>query len=84
MQRGTILFCLLLIACAGDYARHSESADHRDNQTDQRPLTTTQFYQCDDYRFAVRFDPDEIALWLADRYIVLSHVRNASQYCAQP
>ena len=78
MKRCIILICLSLTACAGDDARRSQSADRTNIQTEQRPLGTTLVYECDDYEFVARPGPDEIALWLADRYIVLSQVRSAS------
>ena len=78
MKRCIILFCLSLTACAGDDARHSQFADRTNIQTDQRPLATTLVYDCTDYEFVARPGPDEIALWLEDRYIVLPHVRSGS------
>lgn len=78
MKRGMILLCLLLTACAGDDARRHQSADQADIRQEERPLATTLVYECNDYEFVARPGPGEIALWLADRYIVLSQVRSAS------
>jgi putative lipoprotein len=50
---------------------------------DPRPLARTLVYQCpgpggEVHEFVARLGPGEMALWLADRYLVLSRVHSAS------
>jgi uncharacterized membrane protein len=35
-------------------------------------------YECGDYEFVARLGPGEMAVWLQDRYLILSQVRSAS------
>lgn len=35
-------------------------------------------YECSEYEFIARLGPGEMAIWLEDRYLVLSRVRSAS------
>lgn len=65
----------LLAACGGDASRQQPVPDW--NQ-DPRPLGKTLVYECADYEFIARLGPGEMAVWLEDRYLVLSQVRSAS------
>jgi membrane-bound inhibitor of C-type lysozyme len=73
-----LLFCFSLAACGGDDARRSESLGLADFTPDERPLATTLVYECNGYEFVARLGPGEMALWLEDRYVILSQVRSAS------
>ena len=73
-----VLFLLTLTACASTEARGSLSADDTSFATEERPLATTLVYSCGDYEFIARLGAGEMALWLEDRYVVLSQVRSAS------
>lgn len=66
---------LLLIACAGSEAQDSEVEDF---QPDPRPMAQTLVYECTGIEVIARVGPGEMALWLPDRYLVLSQVRTAS------
>ena len=70
------LMALLLVACGGDDARRPDPVD--DWNPDSRPLGKTLVYECADYEFIARLGPGEMAVWLEDRYLVLSQVRSAS------
>ncbi len=72
------LYCLLLAACGGDAARHSQSAQSTDMQPDGFPLATTLVYGCSDYEFVARLSPEEIALWLDDQYVILPRIDSDS------
>ena len=74
----TVFIFLSLVACGGDASRHSASAEHLDFKPDERPIATTLVYTCNDYEFVARLGPGEMALWLPDRYVILSQVRSAS------
>jgi putative lipoprotein len=52
-------------------------------EPDPRPLARTLVYECPGYGgpgydFIARLGPGEMAVWLADRYLILSRVRSAS------
>ena len=69
------LVCLLT-GCAGGGARAAEPVS--DFHPDQRPLAKTMVYDCNGYDFIARLGPGEMAVWLPDRYVILSQVRSAS------
>ncbi len=45
---------------------------------EQRSLPRTVVYDCNGFEFVTRVGPGEMALWLPQRYLVLSQVRSAS------
>ena len=45
---------------------------------DIRQLGKTMVYECSGYDFIARLGPGEMAVWLEDRYTILSQVRSAS------
>lgn len=67
----SLVFALLLPGVVGN-ALGSESGF----RPDPRPLATTMVYQCEAFEFTVRLGPGEMAVWLPDRYVVLSQVRS--------
>jgi putative lipoprotein len=69
---------LSLVACGGDANRYSASAESTDFEPDERPIATTLVYTCNDYEFVARLGPGEMALWLPERYVILSQVGSAS------
>lgn len=71
-----VLIYALLVGCSGDRVRASEPDPGF--QPDQLPLARTLVYECADYEFIARLGPGEMAVWLPDRYLVLSQVRSAS------
>ena len=65
---------LLLSACAG-----SETAPASATwEGDPRPLGKTLVYECLGTEFIARVGPGEMAIWLDDRYLVLSRLRGTS------
>jgi membrane-bound inhibitor of C-type lysozyme/uncharacterized membrane protein len=68
--------CVSVVAAAGGPG--SEPLVGGDFLPDKRPLATTLVYDCNGYEFVTRLGPGEMALWLPDRYLVLSQVRSAS------
>lgn len=74
---GSMLLCLLLGACGGATG-YNPARDVLGFERDDRPLATTFVYDCNGYEFVARLGPGEMALWLEDRYVVLSQVRSAS------
>ena len=67
----------LLTGCTGGGgARAAEPIS--DFHPDQRPLAKTMVYDCNGYDFIARLGPGEMAVWLPDRYVILSQVRSAS------
>jgi putative lipoprotein len=69
-----IFVCLCLGACAG-----AEAVDGgEDFNPDPRPMAQTLVYECTGIEVIARVGPGEMALWLPDRYLVLSQVRAAS------
>ena len=74
----TVCVCLALVACGGDDLRRSFSADTDGFIPDERPIATTLVYACNGYEFVARLGPGEMALWLPERYVILSQVRSAS------
>lgn len=69
----SLLLCASLAGC-GTTAAESPT----DFNPDQRPLATTMVYDCNGFEFTARLGPGEMALWLPDRYVILSQVRAAS------
>ncbi|MDE0931286.1 MAG: MliC family protein [Halioglobus sp.] len=74
----TVCVCLALVACGGDDLRRGFSAEADGFIPDDRPTATTLVYACKGYEFVARLGPGEIALWLPERYVILSQVRSAS------
>ena len=72
----SVLFTLALAGCTN--AATEPTAPAGDFQPDSRPLATTLVYECTGIEFITRVGPGEMALWLEDRYVVLSQVRSAS------
>ncbi|MEH6635987.1 MAG: MliC family protein [Halioglobus sp.] len=73
-----VVFFLALTGCGGSEVRDNDSTASVDFITDQRPLGKTMVYQCSGYEFIARLGPGEMAIWLDDRYVILSQVRSAS------
>ena len=71
-----VVSCMAIVACGGNGARASQSDPGF--LPDPRPLARTMVYDCNGYDFIARLGPGEIAIWLPDRYLVLSQVRSAS------
>lgn len=71
-----VLVSLLLAGCAGSGVRAAEPSPAM--LPDERPLAKTLVYDCNGFEFTGRLGPGEMALWLPDRYVVLSQVRSAS------
>lgn len=72
------LLVLLTVACGGNTLREGGGGSMDDYSPDPRPLGKTMVYECADYEFIARLGPGEMAVWLEDRYIILSRVRSAS------
>jgi putative lipoprotein len=68
----------MLAACGGQEVRSTQAPPVTDWNSDPRPVGKTLVYECADYEFVARLGPGEMAVWLADRYLVLSQVRAAS------
>jgi membrane-bound inhibitor of C-type lysozyme len=76
---GWLLCTALLCGFAGMEVSSSDQARPEDWQPDRRPLATTLVYECDDgFEFVARLGPGEMAVWLAERYAILSRVPSAS------
>jgi putative lipoprotein len=78
-----VLIWLLLAFAACVAAQAADQDGVTDWQVDHRPLGRTLVYVCPDfdgseYEFIARLGPGEMAVWLPDRYRVLSQVRSAS------
>mgnify|MGYP003654375749 FL=1 len=73
-----VLLYLSLTACGSSGPMQSVFSDAGDFRPDDRPLATTLVYDCNGYDFIARLGPGEMAVWLPDRYTVLSQVRSAS------
>jgi membrane-bound inhibitor of C-type lysozyme len=71
------VFYLSLALCSG-YSSGVSTAEGDNFHSDDRPLATTFVYDCNGYQFVTRLGPGEMALWLEDRYLILSQVRSAS------
>lgn len=76
-----LLFLVLLAqltACSGAGAQSGGNDSGADFQPDSRPMGKTLVYECTELEFIARVGPGEMALWLEDRYLILSQVRSAS------
>ena len=71
-----LFVCAALLGCASGNSRSQGGGG--DFKPDPRPLATTMVYECNGYQFTARLGPGEMAVWLPDRYIVLSQVRSDS------
>lgn len=78
MRFKLLLLSSLLAACGGQEVRGTQSSSVADWNSDPRPLGKTLVYECADYEFIARLGPGEMAIWLEDRYMILSQVRAAS------
>ena len=67
-----LLYCAVMLACAGSGPLAMEA----DFRPDPRPLATTMLYSCNGYEFIARLGPGEMALWLPERYVILSRTRS--------
>ena len=77
--RCCLLFLAVLLAgCGGGAVRGNEAPAVTDYSPDPRPLAKTLVYECLDYEFIARLGPGEMAVWLDNRYVVLSQVRSGS------
>ena len=65
---------LAMAGCAGSQAEPPAPAW----DVDPRPLGKTLVYECLGTEFIARVGPGEMAVWLDDRYLVLSRLRGAS------
>jgi membrane-bound inhibitor of C-type lysozyme/uncharacterized membrane protein len=77
------MLCLLLLstslaACGGNEVRDSAPTGASASLKDQLPPSTTLVYDCNGFEFVARLGPGEMALWLPERYLVLSQVRSGS------
>jgi putative lipoprotein len=70
------LLGLVLTACAGAGMSGGDAGSGPGQ--DERSIGKTMVYECQGYDFIARPGPGEMALWLDDRYLVLSQVRSAS------
>ena len=68
------LLSLSLSACAGSSAQDTRSVQ----EAETLPVVKTLVYECLGAEFIARTGPGEIALWLEDRYVILSQVRSGS------
>lgn len=73
-----VLFTLTLAACGGHVRGGDDTTGGQGFTADPRPLGRTLVYECADYEFIARLGPGEMAVWLDDRYFILSQVRSAS------
>ncbi len=73
------LFALAIAAlaagCGGGAVRAADSDGFR---SDERPIGRTLVYDCNGFEFVTRLGPGEMAVWLPDRYVVLSQARSGS------
>ena len=73
-----LLLALMLGGCGGNDVRGNETSAGEGYNPDSRALGKTLVYECLDYEFIARLGPGEMAVWLDDRYVILSQVRSAS------
>jgi uncharacterized membrane protein/membrane-bound inhibitor of C-type lysozyme len=69
-----LFFCTVTLACGG----RGLIAMEADFRPDPRPLASTMVYNCNGYEFIARLGPGEMALWLPDRYVILSQIRSTA------
>lgn len=72
------LLALATAACGGNPSRAGDATAGQAWDPEPRPLAKTLVYECADYEFIARLGPGEMAVWLEDRYMILSRVRSAS------
>jgi putative lipoprotein len=73
--------CSLLLGASLSAVAGGEGPESAATETlhpDQQPLARTVVYDCNGFEFVTRLGPGEMALWLPQRYLVLSQVRSAS------
>jgi putative lipoprotein len=78
MRIAPVILAGLMAACGGQDVRGTQPPPVTDWNSDPRPIGKTLVYECADYEFVTRLGPGEMAIWLEDRYMVLSQVRAAS------
>lgn len=71
-----LFISMILTGCAGGDVKAAEPVANF--HSDERPLAKTMVYDCNGYDFTARLGPGEMAVWLPDRYVILSQVRSAS------
>ena len=77
MGRVIALFVgFVLSGCAGSNAESPQAVGQA--EPGPGPVGTTLVYECIGTDFIARIGPGEVALWLEDRYVILSRVRSAS------
>jgi len=69
-----LFFCAVTLAGGG----RGLIAMEADFRPDPRPLASTMVYNCNGYEFIARLGPGEMALWLPDRYVILSQTRSTA------
>lgn len=70
---------LSLGACAsGEVSQSAAPNGAEPFLPDPRPMGSTLVYECLGYEFIARIGPGEMAVWLEDRYLILSQARSAS------
>ena len=69
-----LFFCAVTLAGGG----RGLIAMEADFRPDPRPLASTMVYKCNGYEFIARLGPGEMALWLPDRYVILSQTRSTA------
>lgn len=78
MRAGLLIAVVLLAACVASEPQQSSAEPVAGFTPDARPLGRTLVYECNAYDFIARLGPGEMAIWLEDRYVILSQVRSAS------
>jgi membrane-bound inhibitor of C-type lysozyme/uncharacterized membrane protein len=78
MQCLSVTALLVLVGCSGGVAGDATPGSAHQMTGDPHPVATTMVYDCAGYQFVTRQGPGEVALWLPDRYLVLSQVPAAS------
>jgi len=76
MRLSILYLFTLLAACAGS-AVGGDSSDEASGAY-SGPVAKTLVYECTGLEFIARRGPGEMAVWMEDRYVVLSRVRSAS------
>ncbi len=79
IRRSLFVLSLMMVSACGGNARDEGALERPpDWNAEPRPLAKTLVYECADYEFVARLGPGEMAVWLQDRYMILSQVRSAS------